>query len=274
MVMGEDEILRQVRNAYEFSAALGASDFLINTLFQSAVSCAKRIKTETALSSTPVSVATIAANEAASFAEIVNVLVIGATGNIGNSVIKNLIAHKNVTTAMTVRKHGGKRTVPDLPQSEIIDYDRRYDEIDRFDCVICATSSPHYVLTTEKLRKHISENRKRLFIDLAVPPDIESTISLLEGIRLLSIDHFSTLAAKNNETRLGCAVEAEDIIAEELDEMQKKLIFHSFLPHMKRTASFMEKIPTEKLIYLMKSELDSSGLQKMLNALVSVEREA
>lgn len=274
MVIGEDEILRQVKNAYEFSVNAGASDFLTNTLFQSALSCAKRIKTETSLSTTPVSVATLAANEAASFAGNVSVLVIGATGTTGSSVVKNLAAHNNVNVAMTVRKHGGKLTVPDIPEAEVFDYSQRYDLIDRFDCVICATSSPHYVLTAEKLKSHISPGRKRLFIDLAVPPDIEDAVSETDGVQLEGIDHFSTLAAKNNEIRLDSAAEAENIIDEELDEMLKKIIFHSFLPRMKETLTFMESIPAEKLIYIMKSELDSTGFKKMLDHLSSAESEA
>lgn len=267
MIIGEDEILRQIRDAYRQSTELKGAGFEVHTVFQSAVTCAKRVKTETKISTAPVSAATIAANEASAFAESVNVLVIGATGSIGSSVLKNLIAHKNVTAAMTIRRHGGKLVIPDIPEAEIIEYTDRYEVLDRFDCVISATSSPHYVLTKERMESSLKTEKKRLFIDLAVPPDIESSAAETEGVTLLDIDHFAALAKQNNDTRMTSAREAESIIAEELDTMRKKLLFHDFLPDMEKAASYIDSLSAEKIIYLLRDELDCAGLKRILDIL-------
>ena len=267
MIIGEDEILRQIKDAYRSSAEMRGTGFTFNTVFQSAVTCAKRVRTETEISTAPVSAATIAANEAAAFADSVNVLVIGATGSIGSSVLKNLIAHKNVAAAMTIRRHGGKLVIPDIPDAEIIEYNDRYDVLDRFDCVISATSSPHYILTKECVESSLKSRKKRLFIDLAVPPDIESSVSDTEGVRLLNIDHFARLAEQNNNTRINSAKEAEVIIAEELDTMRKKLLFRDFLPDMEKAAEYIDSLSAEKLIYLLRDELDCAGLKKILDIL-------
>lgn len=265
MIIGEDEILRQVRNAYQQSVGIKAAGFMIHTIFQSAITCAKRVKSETELSAVPVSAATIAANEASAFSEKVKVLVIGATGSIGSSVVKNLIAHKNIEAAMTVRRHGGNLVVPDIPDAEKIDYGDRYKLIDNFDCIISATSSPHYVFTKDRVEKSITGSRKRLFIDLAVPPDIEASIADIEGVTLLDIDHFNALARQNNITRLNCANEAEHIIAEELDVMRKKMIFHDFLPDMEKAAGYLDSLSGQKIIYLLRDELDSRSLKIILD---------
>ena len=79
---------------------------------QAAVACAKKIKTKTAISKTSVSVATLASNEAAKFKDgELNVLVIGATGKVGSTVVKNLLSHKGISVSVTSRKHNKNRNL-------------------------------------------------------------------------------------------------------------------------------------------------------------------
>lgn len=101
MVIGEDEILGQIKRAYAFAQRCKTTGYELNTVFQAAIACAKRIKTETALSKTSVSMATLAANEVARLGENVSVMVIGATGKIGTSLVKNLVSHKNISIITT-----------------------------------------------------------------------------------------------------------------------------------------------------------------------------
>ena len=140
---------------------------------QAAVACAKKIKTETAISKTSVSVATLASNEAAKFKDgELNVLVIGATGKVGSTVVKNLLSHKGISVTVTSRKHKAE-TVFENTVANVIDYDERYRAFDFADCVISATSGPHYTVTYYDLKNNIKTEKSRLFIDLAVPPDID-----------------------------------------------------------------------------------------------------
>ncbi len=100
----------------------------------------KKIKTETAISKTSVSVATLASNEAAKFKDgELNVLVIGATGKVGSTVVKNLLSHKGISVTVTSRKHKAE-TVFENTGANVIDYDERYKAFDFADCVISATS--------------------------------------------------------------------------------------------------------------------------------------
>ncbi|MBQ8960242.1 MAG: glutamyl-tRNA reductase [Ruminococcus sp.] len=264
MIIGEDEILGQVKNAYQEAASQGRTDAELNTVFQAAITCAKRIKTETALSKSSVSAATLAANEAAAFGENVRVLVIGASGKIGSSVLKNLLSHKNVTAAATFRSHS-MRAVP--KGAEMVEYDRRYQYIAGADCVISATSSPHYTVTAAELRKWLNDGKKRLFIDLAVPADIDSSAAKLPGVELIGIDHFRELAGRNNELKMTSAAQAEEIIDQELDELRKKLIFRGFLPKLERTSAAIGRLTPTELIYRLRDELASDHFEAVLRAL-------
>lgn len=269
MLIGEDEILRQVKEADSEASAACSTDFELNTAFQAAVTCAKRIKTETALSKTPVSAATIAANEAAALGNDVNVLMIGASGKIGSSTLKNLLPRANVHITQTARAHSagtvqyeGVRTVP---------YDRRYDFADDADCIISATASPHFTLTGERLKAALHTDKPRLLIDLAVPPDIERGIAELDGVRLIGIDDLGELARRNNELKMSAAEQAELIIDEELDELRKKLAFHEFLPKLDDAREAAGRLTFDELLYKLRDGLDSAQFAAVLGVLGKTE---
>lgn len=230
MVIGEDEILGQIKRAYAFAQRCKTTGYELNTVFQAAIACAKRIKTETVLSKTSVSMATLAANEVARLGENVSVMVIGATGKIGTSLVKNLVSHKNISIITTLRNHNNDLTYRN--DVSAVEYNDRYKYIDKIDCLISATSSPHYTITYYDLQKCLKENKNRLFIDLAVPPDIDREIEKISGIRLVDVDYFKTLAKENNSLKLSSIDEAKKIIEEEIEALKKDMLFHSFLPYI------------------------------------------
>ncbi len=264
MIIGEDEILRQIKEAYSQAHSGGFTGFELNTIFQSAIACAKRIKTDTALSKTPVSWATLAANEASALSANVNVLMIGASGKIGSSALKNLLAHRNVNVTATVRAKDigsviqGVRAVP---------YSERYKYADEADCIISATASPHYTLTAKALSAVLKTPKPRLLIDLAVPPDIERSAASLSGVRLMNIDDFGSLAEENNSVRLGSIEQAEEIISEDICDLQKKLAFHDFMPFIGDFRSRLSDIGADGLLYLLRDDLGSAEFSAVLEAL-------
>lgn len=263
MVMGEDEILGQTKNAFITAMERGCTSYELNMMFQHAIACAKRIKTETTLSGIPVSSATLAANAAAEFGEQVNVLVIGASGRIGSSTVKNLLAHKNVTVSVTRRSCGGE-VLFSPEEVTVADYSDRYSAVNGADVIISATRSPHYTITRHQLEKAVTDKKKRLFIDLAVPHDIEETISDIEWASVLDIDHFGELARKNNLMKMSGAQAAEVIIEQETDELKKELIIHDFLPEVCRIEKKLESLPFEKLLFRLKAELGYEELSHVL----------
>lgn len=268
MVIGEDEILGQIKLAYTSAKDMGMTGYELNMTFQSAMACAKKIKTQTALSKTSVSTATLAGNEIAHFKDRVNVLVIGATGKIGTTLVKNLLSYKNVTVTATSRKHKAQ-TVQNRQSIAIADYADRYSYIDSADCVVSATASPHYTITYYDLKQSIKTDKPRLFIDLAVPPDIDSTVEQIKDLRLIGIDYFEKLANGNNELKLDSIESAKEIIREECEVLKKDIAFHNFLPYMQTVKNKLSENSLEEIIYKFKANLPSDEFIKILDAFKS-----
>lgn len=267
MVVGEDEILGQAKTAYMSAKENNTVSYELNMIFQAAFACAKRIKTETVLSKSSVSVATLASNEAAKLSEKVKVLVIGASGKIGSTVLKNLVSHKNVLVKATMRHHNTHlKFIEDL-SVQTVDYNKRYEYIKDADCIISATSSPHYTITYFDLKNYLTDNRKRLFIDLAVPPDIDSLITQLSGVSLVNIDYFEKLAQDNNSLKIDSVEIAKEMIYKEVDTLKKDLIFHEFLPLLSSVKENLSDKPVEKIIYKMKSESTADEFSAFINVL-------
>ena len=194
MLIGEDEILGQLKNSYELARQAGLTQGM-DTVFQAAIACGKRVRSETKISSLACSVATLAANEVFHFGPPEKtVLLIGASGQIGTAVYKNLQCRKELTLLVTSRSHKREeeRTLP---------YEQRYQSLDMADVVLCCTASPHTVLTLEGVRQNLFTRKERLFLDLSVPPDIDPGVEQLPLCRRIGIDEMRTAAEENNRLK-------------------------------------------------------------------------
>lgn len=268
MVIGEDEILRQTKDAYKIAEECGTVSSELNMIFQSAISCSKKIKTQTLISKSSVSIATLTAKEVAKMGENVNVLLIGATGRIGSSLLKNLISYKNIKITITLRHHNSDfKIISDNVQ--IINYSDRYRYIGHFDCIISATSSPHYTVTLHGLQGNFQNNKKRLFVDLAVPPDIDRSISHLDFTKVIDIDYFKQLAKENNAIKLGSVDIAKTIIECEIETLKKELQFHDFMPYFESVKSSITEKSFEEFLYKLKSDTTAEQFSAVLSTLKS-----
>ncbi len=215
MLVGEDEILGQVRDGYEAARKNGMTEKW-DAVFQAAIACGKKVRSETGISSQACSLATLAANAVFAFKSgHKKVLLIGATGKIGGSVLKNLAAGKNVELFATLRTHAFEAEAEGV---RLISYEERYGILDEADCIVSATASPHTILQAEGVRENLHVLKPRLFVDLAVPPDIDPAVAEIGGCTLLGIDGFRAKADENNRKKQKAVQEAgtivEDCIAE------------------------------------------------------------
>lgn len=275
MLIGEDEILGQVKEDYQLALETGTTDFLLNTLFRDAITCAKKVKTDTRLSKTSVSIGTLTANEVFHFSgknELKKVLIIGLSGKFGTIVMKNLYHDKNVIITGTTRNHNlTKELILLYPNVEMIDYHSRYDKIKEADIIISATKSPHYTITYDDLKNYITEDKKRLFIDLAVPTDIDKEIKKISGARLIDIDYFKQISEKNNDLKLQEIEAAKLIIIKQVDEFYKEIHFREFLPHMKEVKKLFEEHSFESILYRIRNHVTNEELQVILRSLIGLE---
>ncbi|MDE6845177.1 MAG: glutamyl-tRNA reductase [Lachnospiraceae bacterium] len=271
MVIGEDEILGQVRDAYMCSMEAGYTGCELNSVFQAALACAKRVKSDTMISKSSVSVATLAANEVFHLSiPQKTVLLIGSSGQMGGIILKNLLSQENIRVIATVRSHNGIYQSGN-PRVENVDYQNRYDYLNEADVVISATSSPHYTLMAEKVKSSIITPKERLFLDISMPPDIDENIAGIECCRLISLDDINRLAEENNRRKEQALMDAEEILEEDLDMICKVLAFHRFT---EAEAGWKERYggwTAEKLIYLLRDELDSDSFEAVLRVLRCVD---
>jgi len=251
VILGEDEILGQIKDAFFLSQKAGATAFEFNTVFKLAVTAAKKIKTNTLLSKTPVSYGTLAANIVFSLPKAEKtVLIIGISGKIGSISAKNILSKPNIRVIGTIRRHNGEGIITSDKRVTTVPFDERYKYINEADVIISATSSPHYTITKDELLKYTSG--KRIFIDLAVVPDIDEEVGTLEGCTLYTIDYFKTLAEKNNNIKLREAANINELIEAEKDEIIKELLFRKIIdvcPDVKRLA---DEKGIERMFYFLR----------------------
>lgn len=226
MVLGEDQILGQVKQAYEFSHERGYCRIYLNTLFRDAVTGAKKVKTDTEISRTSVSTASLAvkaAQEKLGGLKGKRMMIIGATGRIGNIILKNVQQISGLEIYVTMRTHSSLDKLGRGLRYETIAYEDRYLRMDEMDVVVSATSSPHYTVTAYELEQHIKTRKPRVFVDLAVPPDIENP--RLSGTWYYNIEDMTELARRNNQQKQAEAQAADQIIEEYEERFVKWFLY-------------------------------------------------
>lgn len=281
MVLGEDEILGQVRQAYLFSCEEHRTGYELNTAFQGALACAKKIKTETDISKSSVSIATLVSNEVfrtenarmkaegaqsaqSGHEEGLRVLLIGGSGKMGSIILKNLLDRGSIQVYATKRNH----SVTDRERSNltVVDYGERYRYLELADVIISSTESPHYTITAGKAADLLKDGRERLFIDIAVPADIDREIGMLPGCRLIAIDDFRELAGRNNLRKQQAIADAGELMNEELETLYKTLAFHEAAGQLNGWKESFAGCGLDKILFFLRDNLDSDSFQAVLEA--------
>lgn len=247
MVIGEDQILGQIKDAHECAMALGTTGVYLNTLFRYAVTGAKKVKTDTELSKTPVSTASLAVKAASEhFGGLCGkkVMVIGASGKIGSIVLKNLACLDGVQLYATTRReslrhHCGGECV-------YVPFSDRYAYFEEMDVIISATASPHYTIIKQKFEEQLQTEKQRVLIDLAVPMDIEKTVGEVKGVVYYNIDDFEFISRRNNEKKRKEARAADRILVDYEEKFEQWLIFKKNGKTMDVVCRFLEEESKKK----------------------------
>lgn len=215
-ILGEDQILTQMKDAADFSRQFFGTDKILETLFRMAVTAGKEVKTRIKLPSAnrsaPLAAITGLEQEGESFCGE-KCLVIG-NGVMGRMTAQ-LLLDKGADVTVTIRQY--RRGIVDVPPAaKRIDYSRRYEKMTECRYIFSATASPNMTITLDKLplEKLPAET---VFVDLAVPRDIQEEIEDCPGIRLYDIDDFGV--GLPEETKQSLA-EAEQLLEEKVQEFQ------------------------------------------------------
>lgn len=270
MVLGEVEIIHQVKSAYIMAKELGACDGELNIAFQGALAAAKAVATESDATRLPISVGTLSAREAVSFirnTSVGRVLVVGATGRIGSIVVKDIadLAPDIEITGTSRSHHSADEVFGRHQQIRIEDYSRRYELAAWADVIISATASPHYTFVRDELAEAVKmHHKRRLFLDLAMPKDIDPSVSEVDGCVLRDIDYIRTLSRENNESRAKTITEMEPWLISQVDEIMKNIAFSRFNREHGDVMAQLKMTDGAKLVYKLKGQLEYEAFEKVL----------
>jgi len=238
MVVGEPQILGQVKEAYTVAREAGTVAGVLEPLLQSAFAAAKKVRTETEIGSTTVSIASVAVDLAQKIfgsLEGKTVFLVGA-GKMSELAGRHLVQHgagrilvSNRTEARAREMagrfagavgRGGARVAP-----KIVPWEQMLAEASQADIVITSTGSPRPIFSKQDGQAFLQrrKNRPMFFIDIAVPRDVDPEMNRLEGIFLYDIDDLQGVAAAHMEERAREAADAEAMIAAEVDRFDARL---------------------------------------------------
>jgi glutamyl-tRNA reductase len=230
MIVGEPQILGQVKVAYKAAREFSSTGAILNRLFEQSFNVAKRIRTETAIAESAVSVSFAAVELAKKiFGDLAGktVLLIGA-GEMIELAVKHLMGQGVETVLVANRTYERAKELATRFNGEAVNFDKLHDELKRCDIVISSTGAPHFVVHKDLAEKVISQrkNRPMFFIDIAVPRDIEPTVNEIDNCYLYNIDDLHSVVEANMADRSREAVRAEEIVKGEVVQ------FFTWLDHL------------------------------------------
>jgi glutamyl-tRNA reductase len=218
MVLGETEILGQLKKAYDLALQHGHTGGRLNKAFQRAFNVAKQIRTETNIQRGSVSIGSVAVELAEKiFSRLADrdVLVIGA-GDTSEKTARALLSRGARSIIVTNRSYAKAVLLATELGGRAIQFDEWTREFQNIDIVISSTSAPHYILDRAKLEPvmKLRRNRPLLLIDIAVPRDIEPEINFMENVFLYNIDDLQGIADDYLKQRQQEVARCEQIIRE------------------------------------------------------------
>lgn len=261
MVMGEPQILGQVKDAYRQSVAAKSTGIILNKVLHAAFRTAKRVRTETAIASNAVSVSFAAVELAKKiFSELKGktVLLIGAGEMselaarhlVSNGTGKVLIANRTFERAERVAKelHGTPVRMESLD-----------DALGEADIIISSTGASGYVLNEAMISHALKRRRNRLLfiIDIAVPRDVDPAVGSIDNVFLYNIDDLQGIVDNNIKGRMAEALKAEEIVSEEVVNF---FDWYQTLEVVPTIVSLKNKMDT-----IMKTEIDNTSWVKRLS---------
>ncbi|HMD57626.1 MAG TPA: glutamyl-tRNA reductase [Solirubrobacteraceae bacterium] len=227
MIVGEAEIQGQVRRAHESAMAAGCSGPLSNRLFAAALTTGKRVRTETSIGASRVSVPSVAVDLAQGLlGELAqrHVVILGAGET--SELTARALSEQGAGTIFLANRHADRAlSLAQRFGGSVVGLDELPDTLVRADIVVSSTSSPHPIVGREELELVMTarDGRPLLLIDIAVPRDIDPTCSELEGVSLYDIDDLQAGVARNLSTREEELPRAREIVEEEIHRFARWL---------------------------------------------------
>lgn len=230
MIFGENEILTQIKNAYEQSRCLNRTGAMLNKVFQSAIYTGKRVRTETPISHGAYSMSSIAIDMVRNIFPNYHDLKIGiiGSGTIANRILKKLSSLEQEKIYLTNRtQKNALNLYRKFSTIQLFPYEKKESYIHHLDVVISAVSAPQFVIgNTDVVFK---ESCLKLLIDLGVPRNIHPNIAKLYPVTLKTVDDIRNIANKTTSFRKQYGSYALAIIHSEVERCMKWIAYREIL---------------------------------------------
>ena len=226
IIKGEDQILVQLKKAYFEALDKETTSSFLNIIFNQAIETGKRFRAESRINEKNISLDSIAVKFIKTKFESLEdkkVFVIGV-GDLSQSILALL--HKMNNCHLTMTNRSLKKSIElqkVFPDVQTAEFSEKYNIIKNMDIVISATSAPHLIIEKAKIEDILNDGKKRFFLDLAVPRDIEISIGEFENVSLYHLEDIWDEYNKNVEKRDEIVEKYSYIIEEQLKKIAEKL---------------------------------------------------
>ena len=246
LVLGEGQILSQVKEAYAIARKAGTTSTVLNTLFHRAIATGKRVRAETRIQYNSVSVSYAAvelASEKLGGLEGKHALIFGA-GKMAELTAQHLAAH-GISLIYVANRHIEKaEELAAKFHGQAIPFEGALKNSLDADVIVTSTGAPHYVVKPWETQQFMTKRHGRpvFFIDIAVPRDVDPEVGDIKGVTLYNIDALEAVVDEHKEERRGEAKAAEKIVEEEVASILDRFQYLHLRPLMALLSDRCERI--------------------------------
>jgi glutamyl-tRNA reductase len=251
MMVGEPQILGQVKEAFRIAADTGTVGMHLSALMNRAFAVAKKVRSETGISQSAVSISYAAVELARKiFGDLSGktVMIIGAS-KMGELAAKHL--KRNGVSSVLVTNRTFERAVElaQVFEGAAVPFEHFTDHMDRADIVISSTGAPHFIINKSLAEQviHRRKNKPVFFIDIAVPRDIDPTVNEIDNAFLYDIDDLQQVIDANLKERMMEASRAEKIIDSEVEAFCLKMQSREVVPTIVQLRDSLEKMRRDEI---------------------------
>ncbi|MBX9725516.1 MAG: glutamyl-tRNA reductase [Candidatus Obscuribacterales bacterium] len=270
LVLGESQIMSQVKTAYRKALDAGTAGPVLGQLFQTALACGKRVRSETSMGRRAVSVSSAAielAREVLGSLTQRKALIVGA-GRMSQICAKHLLGDSGSESVIMLNRSTDR--LKKFAENELSNkhklnmafgFEERHQLVAASDLVIVSTSAPDYLITQEQLKKY-SIGRKICIIDIAVPRNVDPEVAKLPGVTLYHADDLASVVNKNLAERESITAEADRIVFDALDlfhDWERSLLVAPTIIELRKK---IESIRAEHMVKHERKQEDGPSAQK------------
>jgi glutamyl-tRNA reductase len=251
MVLGEPQIVSQVKNAWQQAQKLGATGRYLDTVLQKSLTVSKRVRSETAIGNSAVSVPYAAVELARQILGTLankQVLLLGA-GKMGELSARSLTNHGATSVRVINRTYEHAVELAATLGGTAVPFEERWQHLVQADIVISSTSCPHFILNRDEVEAIVRDRDTRpwLLVDIALPRDIDPAAREIDGVFLYDLDDLEKVVAHNAGEREAAALDAEKIVEDEAQGFRRRLLAERVVPTIVALRSRLDEICRQEL---------------------------